>query len=419
MLTKLYKLIFDISICYTIGAFLLKYFGGITIFGGSFLILFITAMISILLGQKRRLVILATILIPIVYLIFSLPAIKELVVFLLIWAYYSYVLITERYVLKREEFVDMLKRFLFLFLLLVFPMLTSFHNFSTSILVACPYLIVTMVSAILLLRHLRAVNQMEQMKRYRLQQFMELLAFLAICLLLTLARAPQYLVEGLKQMYQHLLVPILSFLVSILGMLFYGIVYLISKAIRYPTNNKEIKGVKINFGNMISQSKDITDVNGAGTGWVVPLMYSIGAIIIMVLLFIFFRWLIGEKFKQNLPSGILETREYLTDAKDEKSAFRKRQTKDSRATVRYYYGKCLLWLQQKKVPLKPQNTTEEINDNYNILNTNDSEVERVASVQLMKIYRRARYQMSEQITKEEAEKAKQLYQTIKDTKIKK
>ena len=419
------KSIFDISVCYTIGAFLLRYVGGITIDSGSFLILLITALISILLGQKRKWKIFTTILFPVVYLAFFLPAIPELVVFSLIWAYYFYMSITERIVINRGEFLDMLKRFLYLCLLLAFPMLTAFQKFSTAMQVTCPYLIAALVSAVFLLRHLRAVNQMKQMKQYKLQQFIELLAFLVICLMLTLARAPQYLMDGLKQMYLHLLVPILSFFASILGMLLYGIIYLVTSAVGFLTNNQELKEANIDFGNMTNHPIDITDAKAAEADWVVPILYSVGAIIVMVLLFVFFRWLMGEKFKQKMPSSILETREYLTDAQDGRAAFWKKRPEDSRALVRYYYGKCLLLLQHKRVQLKPQDTTEQINDKYynsgqvnrlvgsSCLQTEDFEAKREALAQLKQIYRKARYQMTEQITKEEAEEAKQLYQTIK------
>jgi len=252
MLSKLYKLIFDISVCYTIGAFLLNYFGGIAIYGGSFLILLMTALVFIMLSQKRKLKIFTTILIPTVYLAFFLPSNPELVIFLLIWVYFSYVAITDRFVIRRGEFVDMITRFLYLCPFLVFFMLTAFQKFSIAAQAACPYLITALVSAVFLLRQLRAVNQMEQMKRYRRQQFLELLAFLVLCLLLTLARAPQNLVEGLKLMYQHFLGPMLAFFVGIVTMLIGGIFYLILSAVSFVTKSSNMEEVKTNLGNRMN-----------------------------------------------------------------------------------------------------------------------------------------------------------------------
>jgi hypothetical protein len=428
MLSKLYKLIFDISICYTIGAFLLNYFGGITVYGEGFFILLITGTAAILLRQKRKLKIATTILIPAVSLIIYWPTVPKLVVFLLIWAYSSYMSISDHLEINRGGFKDMLKYFLYTCLFLLLLMLPGFRQFGTAALAACPYLIVVILSAVFLLRHLRADHQMGQLKRYKRQQYMELLAFLIISILLTLARVPQNLAEGLNLMYQHVVGPVLSFIVSTIGTLIGGIIYLVIAAIRFLTRNNERFEFKTQSGETAIQSFDITESNPTVFDWIVPLMYSIVAIIGMILLFIFFRRLMGEKMKQKIPTGILETREYLEEAKDKKVTFGRKRPKDSRAAVRYYYGKCLLWLQHKHVQLTPQDTTEEINDKFlnsgQVIGLADSsglqsdgfEARRETSTQLKQIYRKARYQMTEQITEEEAEKAKELYQVMKTSK---
>jgi hypothetical protein len=412
MQAKLYKLIFDISICCTFGAFFLKAASGITLHGSSFLILLILALISVLLDKRRKLKIFAIILLPIIFLAFFLPAVPELVVFLLIWAYFFYVTIKERFVIRREDFLDMIKRFLCLCLFLVILVLAVYRNFGTSMQAACPYLVTAMVSAVFLLRQLRAENQMEQMKEYKWQQFMELLVFLIISLLLTLIRVPQNLMEGLKLMYQYLLGPILAFIGSIIGVLVGGIFYLGTAILAFFTNNQQIREINSENGKTEKQIIIIPDAKSMGA-WVMPLIYSAGAILGLVLLFFFFRWLMGEKMKQKVPTGILETKEYLDDTKVHKAVFRKRRPKDPRETIRYYYGKCLLWLKHKHVELRPQDTTEEINNKYYNLQTDNYRTKKEASAQFMQIYRKARYGIEEQITKEEAEKAKQLYQEIK------
>lgn len=412
MLAKLYKLIFDISICCTVGAFILRVASGITLHGSSFLILLILALISVLLEKKRELKILAIILLPIVFLAFCRPAVPEMVVFLLTWAYFFYVTITERFVIRREEFLGMIKRFLCLCLFVVILMLAVFRNISTSLQAACPYLVTALVSAVFLLRQLRAENQREQMKEYKWQQFMELLVFLIISLLLTLIRVPQNLMEGLKLMYLYLLGPILAFIGSIVGILVGGIFYLGTAILAFLTNNQQIREINSDNGKTEKQIINLPDAKSMGA-WVMPLVYSVGAILGLVLLFFFFRWLMGEKLKQKVPTGILETKEYIDDPKVHKAGFLKRRSKDPREAIRYYYGRCLLWLKHKQVELRPQDTTEEINNKYYNLQTDNYRTKREASAQFMQIYRKARYGIEEQITKEEAEKAKQLYQEIK------
>lgn len=430
MLSRLYKLIFDISVCYTIGTLLLKSVAGITLSSESFLILLSTILISLVLNtflykQNRILKNISTFLFSIVTLAITVtflhPVFLEFVVFLLALTYSAYLIFSERFVMSRGGFVDMLKRLLYLYLLIGFLilMLSTFQVFSTALQTASPYIILTIISAVFLLRHLRADNQMEQMKQYRIQQIVELLTFLLASLLLTLVKAPQNLVEGLKLLYQNLIVPIVSVLFSILGMLISGLIYIIIAAVSLLTNNKGLRKIEVGKTIGSSQPVDINKVKVRNIDWIMPFLYAIGIILAIVLIFFFFRWLMGEKFKQTTQSSILETREYLEDEKDRRAGNKLRRTKDSRGTVRYYYWKCLQLLQHKQVELTPQDTTEEINKKYNNLKTNDTETKKEASTVFMQIYRKARYQMSVDITKEEAEKAKQLYQTIKSIKLEK
>jgi hypothetical protein len=416
MLAKLYKQIFDISICYTIGAFLLEFIGGRTIPIRGFLILLLTALVSILLAHKKKWKTLVMILLPIGSLVFLKPSVPELIVFLLIWAYFAYVTITERFVVNRGVFVDMLKRFAYLFLLPAIFMFLDIRHFSSHVQAISPYLASSLVSAVFLLRHLRADNQMEQLKQYRRQQVMELMMFLVICLLLTLIKAPQNLLEGLSLAYQYLLRPILMFLAQGIGMIIMGVIYLAIAIISFLTK-KEMHYPDTKAVGAPEDSFGFDTAAGVNVEWIRPFLLSIVTIAALVILFYFFRWLMGEKLRQKLPTGILETRESIEDAKDKETNFWKRRPKDSRAAVRYYYGKYLLWLQHKKVQLRLQDTTEEISKKYIRALLEEDQVKKEASLQIKRLYRKSRYQIAEQITSDEAEIAKQLYQTIKTSKI--
>ncbi len=417
MLAKLYKLIFDTSICYTIGVFLLNFVGDISISIGGFLILLLTAMVSVALGQKKKWRTPVMIILPIGALIFLRPSVPELILFLLVWAYDIFVTVTERFIISRGKFVDMLKRFAFLFLLPAIFMFIDLRNFNSYVQAIGPYLTASLISAVFLLRYLRAVNQMEQMKHYLRQQFMEFMIFLVLCLLLTFARAPQNLVAGLKLMYQYLLGPIIQFFAKAISMLLLGVIYLISAIIGFLTNKKELHSIDLTGGGAADQAFGLDDTAGFSLEWIIPFLYSIAIIAGLVVLFFFFRWLMGERIRQKLPAGILETRESIEDVKDQRAKFSRKRPKDSRAAVRYYYGKYLLWLKHRKVELRLQDTTEEISDKYNRALVEADMVKREASQQLKRLYRKSRYQITEQITSEEVVKAKQLYQTIKKSKI--
>ena len=201
MLDKLYKLMFDLCICYTIGAFLLRYVAGRTGDGKAFLFLMLGVVGSALLSRYRRGGILATVLIPALYPALWMPSVPELVIFLLVLGYLVFEVVTQHFIIGRDGFAERLKRLLYLSPLIVFPMIISFQEFSQAFGAAAPYLIGALISAVFLLRHLRAVDQMEQRREYQWQQMTELSVFLAVCLILTLVRAPQNLMFGLKQIY--------------------------------------------------------------------------------------------------------------------------------------------------------------------------------------------------------------------------
>ncbi len=417
MLTKLYKLIFDLSISYTIGAFLLYFLGGISIEAGGYLILLLTVMVSTLLERKKSMKFLALFLLPLGSLILITPSTPELIVFLLIWAYATFVMFTERYAVSRGEFIDMLKRLVYLAPLFLYFIFTGMKELGFAIDITGPYIVASLVSASFLLRHLRAVHQMEQIKQYRRQQFMELMIFLIICSLLTLAKAPQNLAEGFLLMYQALLRPILTVFAGILGALILGIIQLLLALIGLVTKNKEIRSMEAQVGDAADQSLQLIEGVGRGIEWIKPFLYSVGIIIGLVILFFFFRWLMGERYKQKLPVGILETREAIEGTKERRRDFKRRRPKDPREAVRYYYGKYLLWLQHQRVTLQPNDTTEEIDVKYQNALIEDRKAKREASKELRLLYRRSRYRMTDQITIEEAKKAEQLYQTIKNSKL--
>ncbi len=414
MTARLYKLVFDISILYSIIVFLLRSFGDITIHSRTFLILLAAVGISLLLNRKRIVKLPVVIVLTIVSLPFLLPSIPDVAAFLLIWGYSSYVLVSERVVTSHGEFMDMLKHTLALILLLIAIVLAVvIQKIAVALQVACPYFIMAMVSAVALLRDLRFHNQTESEQEYHhRQQLIELIAFLIISALLTIIKAPQNLFHGLRLIYLSLLEPIIAFLAGVIGIIISGIIYLLIAIFKLVTNNREIRQVQIDLGSPIEQAANAYNTTSSNPNWVMPLLYSVGILLGIIVLILFFRKIMGGRLNRILPTGVSEIREHLTDEGDKTATFRRRRPKDPRAAVRYYYWKSLLWLRHKNAELKPQATTEDINHVWNDLLGEKDVVKSDAPKLFMKLYRRARYQMSESISYEDAEKAKQLYREI-------
>ncbi len=413
MLDKLYKLMFDLCICYTIGAFLLRYVAGRTGDGKAFLFLMLGVVGSALLSRYRRGGILATVLIPALYPALWMPSVPELVIFLLVLGYLVFEVVTQHFIIGRDGFAERLKRLLYLSPLIVFPMIISFQEFSQAFGAAAPYLIGALISAVFLLRHLRAVDQVEHRREYQWQQMTELSVFLAVCLILTLVRAPQNLMFGLKQIYHYILGPLLSFLASAIIMLVYWIIRLIVAAVGMLTGNPELIERGQELVNPPGDLFRITGSDVSDTGWWAPLLYSVGFILGLMLLFLFFRWLLGERMNRSIPPGVMEIREYLSTKKDGPSGLRRKAPQNPQAAVRYYYEKYLRLLKRKKIELNSQDTTKEILEKHIALQGDENTPKQASAAELRDIYREARYRMEKETTPEEAKKARKRYREIK------
>ncbi|MFV0342153.1 MAG: hypothetical protein ACK5JH_04575 [Anaerocolumna sp.] len=419
MLSKLYKLIFDLSISFLLGGFLVMFFLEQQTFIGDYLILAVTAILVSYFVKKRKVQYVILIALPLIYLFvvkLSLPGILN---FLCIWIYIGYVVMTNRLHTNRGHFLDLLRKLLFMSLAFLFPVLIDLKKFGLAMEMVMPYLIVAMISATFLLRNLRVGKEMDQLKNYEKQQLIELTVFLISCLLLTLVKAPLHVLDVMYFLYQGVLIPLVWLVAQVIGGLVLAFVYLILPVMRFLTGNmdpvKEIEIPKIigeTTSNITGEERNIMSI---GT-----LLYMAGIILGVIVIFLFLRWLRGKIYVQNVPNGIEETRENLDDLQDFKRKSKFNISKKPRERVRYYYSKYLFWLQVKQIKIGPQDTTMNIQDKFIkeiVIEEDENKTKDVK--ELGKIYREARYQMTRDITKEEASRMKNLYHDIKNFKVSK
>ena len=415
MYAKLYKLIFDLSVCYTLGAFLIQGIAGGTVSGWGYLILLVFAGSSILLSKKRRLSLGILLVLPLVSFVFLKPVIPELIPFLITWAYSSYAVLKNRMTISRGGFLDLMKNIILIFLLLTGIMAAVVQHVTVALQTACPYFILVVVSAVCLLRHLRIDDQAEKIKDYQRQQFIELFTFLVISFLLTLLRAPQMLLLGGRLLYTHLIGPVVAFLASLIGILISGIIYLVLAFYEFLTHSSGRRELAAHNERIVQPLKLPSDVIATDIQWILPLFYGVGIVICLFLIFMFFRKLLGDKLKQQIPEDMTETREMLADVFDKRAVRHRGHPADAREMVRYYYWRTILWLQHKKVDIKSQDTTQDIYLKHNQLPTQDNAERREQTVQLMHLYRKARYRSQEPVLKEDAQQAKRIYQALTRT----
>ena len=413
MLSRLYKLFFDLGIGYTLGAFLVCYFTGDSLQLEGFLCLLTTAVIGIVLRKKKKLWIVSTICIPIVGLFLLQSEFIQLAVYVLSWGYMAFLLITDRLVTSRGVFLDQVRKLLYFTLVLPILMLTELPIVLQSIVAAVPYLITAMVSFGFLLRHLRSDHGMESQKGYHQQQIWEMLLFLAICVLLTVVRAPQNLLKGLSLLYHNVIQPVISSLAGLISMIFGGIIYLIISIVSLFTENRELAMRKAEIRDSVFSPLDFSVDTVSSKEWITPLLYSVAAILGLIVVFLFFRWLMGEKYKQRLPEGISEIREAVEDSRDRQGKIKRKYSKEPRERIRYYYYKYLISLRSRKVTILAVDTTSDVEQKYLESPSPPSKRQTKASMRMKVLYRKARYQNLEEITKEEAEQAKKEYDILR------
>jgi hypothetical protein len=414
MLSRLYKLIFDMGVCCSLGAFLLYFFGGVTLNAGGFLILLAAAALTLMMREKRKLSILFVIILPVLGGLILRITWTQLLVYLPVWGYMVYLLVSDRLVVTRGDFLDRVRRILILCLILPLFMLVELSTFGEALRVTLPYLVITVVSIVFMLRHLRTLQQRKEQKGYYSQQLWEMIVFLAFCVMLTIARAPQNLLVGIRLLYQNLIVPVLSLLGFILGTIISLIISLLSiegcgRGREMPPRDDDLYG-------RLKDIPDLTKVTVPSSVWLLPLLYSLGVILALIVLFFFFRWLIGDKRKYKIPTGVSEIRETLEEPNERKNNLRWRYSKEPAERIRYYYLKYLLHLHSIKISILSGDTTREVDQKYSDTLADPSCKQREASIKLKRLYRKARYQKQEEMNGEDAELAKKLYHTIKSKK---
>ncbi len=416
MLSRLYKLIFDLGICYLMGSFLLSYLGGRTLQLEGFIYLIITGIACILLSSRNRLTYLAAGGIPAIGLLLLRPELTELLVYLVVWGYLIFVLATKRLMEGRGEFLDRVKKCLSLALLLPLIMLTERQAFMRAVNEAVPYLIVAIVSFGFRLRQFRTDAGMEHQKGYHRHQIIEMVLFLGVCVLLTLLRAPQNLQKGISLLFMYIIKPVFSFLVSLISMIIGGVIYLVISLLSLATKERELVKRREAMGDSILLTLDRTVDVVTNREWILPLLYSVGIILALYLVFLFLRWLIGERYTQRLPEGISEIRENLEAGSDRKGRHQGKYSMAPRDRVRFYYYRYLLFLPSIKVAVHPWDTTQEIEHKHGekLINQEDN---RIAVINQMKeLYRKARYSECEELTAKDVDRARELYRKIKSIK---
>lgn len=260
-----------------------------------------------------------------------------------------------------------------------------------------PMAVICLAASILLMRMLRHGSDIYLDKKYQVKNFIVLCGILGVTLLLSSKFTLNMVLGSLRLMYNSIVLPILTFIITCLV----WIISLFMKLLSWL----HLTDVKFEESHLSGSSANnpLTDAaNGALTqSPAAKLVFSvIGILVLLIGIFFLFRWLLSRReVDHNISHGTLLSKEEFTVKPAERSGSLVNQ-------VRRQYRKYLKLSKMYGVKISKSDTSSSIKNQNEKLFGFSSE-----NSEIRDIYIRARY--NNHATKSDLRKIKQMYQTIK------
>ena len=413
-MTEIYKLLFDISFYYTLSGYFCYMFTqeqpvmwGIPLIIVSFVInVFFkkTGIFNERSGNRE-----GKSLSPIIVAIFccALPAfillfdlrLWQFLQFLPAWAYSCFAIISGRLTVNYSEFDE---HFAFtgkLHALLFFGII-GFSRIPGALTTAIPYLTVYLFTGVFLMRILREDGKLSTARNVTV-----LLIMLFGAAALAWLDAPHLLLSLVGFIYRNVIIWVISGLVIIAGAIGFGIYMLIAGLI--SLFGVEAAPVELDIGAITQEilGDEVEFVPSDGLSWLRPVMIAIAAIFVVLILFLIFKKLLGNKAHEKSDGSYKEEKERLTALKRSKiDSIRK--PKDPRLAIRWYYKKYLKEGLARGAILTRFDTSKKVMENYRFF------FDEPTSEQLRDMYIISRYSDEKAITKQDADTVNELWRKL-------
>ncbi len=409
-MTECYKLVFDLALYYTISGYFFMLIARVSPSSAAFVAMAAAVGTDALLRRlhffekRKRWLRYLPLLLPLLTLLFH-PTFWQMIHFLPVWLYLGWSMVTDRVQTDYEGFRS---RFFFgiklLLLLVLGPMFPK--QFSTALLHTIPYLIVMLAIGICLLRMLR------EDRPEGLRQAIYIAVFILLCALLTLGRAPQMLLKGIGYVYRGVIAPLILVAALLIAVLFYGFYILFAWLVALVRGSQpepltlDVQSAAEMFGLGDKYSEGSLDLS-----WLRTLLIILGVAVLLLLLFLIFRRLLGDREKTAPVSPWQEQTAELSQGKPGRKKVGILRPRDPRLAVRYYYAKFLSECRKRGVDIPCGITATEL-------------AERTADVfpgadpaSLAALYRPARYSACSTITQSDVQQAAALWHSLRQSKL--
>ena len=398
-----YKLLFDLSLYYTLTGFYLRCVSGNTPSAACFLALTVCAAVSVYLRSrhvKSRLLRALPLLLPLAALL-TRPGLISLLHCVPAWAYLAFSIMTDRteisYNAFRHHFGFGLKCLLLLVLGPLFP-----TQLSQAALGTIPYLVLMLVSGVCMLRVLREKHG------NGIRQGLYMTVFVLLCAGLTLGHAPQILAKGMGYVYRGIVAPAVFLLAVALAAALY-IFYLLAKWLvaKAPGENPPLELSLQSMADAMGLESQY-EIYTADLRWLKTLLTVLFAAFLAFLLFLLFRHLLGERSAAAPRALAPEKRSVLSGGQVKRAPGRLRP-RDPRLAVRWYYARFLEECGRRGMHMTRGMTVTEVS-------TLAAPLFPGADVDaLAELYVPARYHLSRRVTKEEARLASEAWNALRRT----
>ena len=404
-MTECYKLLFDLSLYYTVFGYYLSLTVSTPPSAACYLALAASILLDSLLRTRRlyetgaRLLRFLPILLPVVAVFFR-PTFPQILHVLPIWAYLGFSMFTDRVQITYAGFRSHFGFGLWMLLLMVFGPLFP-GRVSEAFIGAVPYLIGMLVCGVCLLRMLR------EQRPDGLRQGIYMALFILLCAVLTVGQAPQLLLRGLGLLYRFLIAPVILAAAVLIAVLIYGLYAVFTWLISFARGEPEplqlrLEGAAETLGVEEEVEMVVSDLHVLRT-----VLIILGAAALLFLLYRLFRRLLGKKAGVSAGNPWREResdRAAAGSSRRKPGVFRPR---DPRLAIRWDYAHFIAECRRRGVPVREGMTASELAVH------SAAAFPGADTAAFTAIYLPARYDLSGPVTAEEARHSGELWRTLK------
>ena len=291
-MTEVCKLLFDLSLWFTLSGFYLRLAAGVGPSLWGFLALSAAVCLDALVRRRalpaRRAGFLR--LLPLFPPLLSFLApltLWQALQLLPVWGYLGWSFRTDRVAISYDGFRSHFSFCLKLLLLLIFGPLFP-GRFGGALLASVPYLVAMLAFGVCLLRSLR------EQKPSGLRQGVYIALFLLVCAGLTLGKAPQLLLQAAGMIWQYALAPLIFAAAIVFAGVFYGVYLLLRWLVERAQGSGEPFSPDIQgAAEAIGMGEEYAAVK-ANAAWLRVLLIILAVCLLLFLLYRMFRRMLGD-----------------------------------------------------------------------------------------------------------------------------